>query len=291
MIIHKPVLLKEVLDGLEVKENGSYIDCTAGEGGHSEAILQKNGPSGKLLAVDWDSNQAKKCRERLEKFGERALVVNASYANLKDIIEKENFGQADGILADLGFSSAQLENERGFSFLKEEPLDMRYGNGELTAKEIINNWPEEEIEKILREYGEEKFSKKIAKKICEERQAKGRIEKTGELFKIIEEAVSKNFQHGRIHCATRTFQALRIAVNGELDNLEKVLPQMAEALCSGGRIAIISFHSLEDRIAKEFIKNNKSLKIVTKHPVTATEQEIKENPRSRSAKLRVAQKI
>jgi len=292
--IHKPVLTKEVLEYLNPKENENFIDCTVGQGGHAKLILEKTGPNGKVLGIDADQEQIKNCRELLKNFEKRLILENDSYANLPKIIKKENFGPINGILLDLGMSSWQLEkSEKGFSFLKDEPLDMRYDskNQNLTAEQIINEWPENKIEEILKEYGEESFARQISKKISEERQ-KERIKSTFQLVKIIENSVPKKFS--KIHFATRTFQALRIAVNDELNNLIKVLPEAILALSQGGRIVIISFHSLEDRIAKNFLKNKekeKIFKILTKKPITASNEEIQINPRARSAKIRAAIKL
>ena len=294
-MIHIAVLTKEVLEYLSPQKNENFIDCTIGEGGHSKLILEKTGPEGKILGIDADENQIKNCREILENYKERLVLANDSYANLQKIVEKENFEKISGILLDLGWSSNQLkESKRGFSFLKDEPLDMRYSlNQELTAEKIINGYPQKEIEKILQEYGEERYAKKIAENIAKERRAQN-IKSALQLVKIIERAAPKNYQYAKIHCATRTFQALRIAVNKELENLEKVLPQAVSVLNGGGRIAVISFHSLEDRIVKNFLKekeNQKILKILTKKPAVGQSAEIKQNPRSRSAKLRAAIKL
>jgi len=230
-------------------------------------------------------------KERIE----RLVLINDSYINLKKVILKYNFKPVNGILFDLGMSSWHLEeSKRGFSFLKNETLDMRYDkNNKLTAEKIINNFKEEEIEKILKEYGEEKFSKRIAKEIINERKRKP-IKTTFDLINIIKKAVPKEYQYRKIHFATKTFQALRIAVNDELNNLSKVLPETIDVLEKNGRLVIISFHSLEDRIVKNFLKENerkKILKILTNKPITAQREEIKRNKRSRSAKLRAAIKI
>ena len=294
-MIHIAVLTKEVLEYLSPQKNENFIDCTIGEGGHSKLILEKTGPEGKILGIDADENQIKNCREILENYKERLVLANDSYANLQKIVEKENFEKISGILLDLGWSSNQLkESKRGFSFLKDEPLDMRYSlNQELTAEKIINGYPQKEIEKILQEYGEERYAKKIAENIAKERRAQN-IKSALQLVKIIERSAPKNYQYAKIHCATRTFQALRIAVNKELENLEKVLPQAVSVLNGGGRIAVISFHSLEDRIVKNSLKekeNQKILKILTKKPAVGQSAEIKQNPRSRSAKLRAAIKL
>lgn len=297
---HIPVLTKEVLEYLNPKENENFIDCTVGQGGHAKLILEKTGPQGKVLGIDADSEQIENCRKLLKNFGKRLILVNNTYANLPEIIKKENFGQVNGILLDMGVSSWQLEkSQKGFSFLKDEPLDMRYDDktNSLTAEIILNEWPEDKIEEILKEYGEERFARQIAKNIIEHRK-KERIKSAFQLTEIIKKAIPLRSQYGKIHCATRTFQALRIAVNDELNNLTKVLPEAISALSPGGRIVIISFHSLEDRIAKNFLKNNPQaggkegiLKILTKKPITASLAQIKINPRARSAKIRAAIKL
>lgn len=291
---HVPVLTKEVLQYLDPKENENFIDCTIGEGGHATLILEKNKPLGKVLGIDLDPVQIENCKLSIK--DERLILVNDSYINIKKIIEEIKFGQVNGILLDLGYSSWQLEKSgKGFSFQKDELLDMRYSLkfSYLTAEKIINDWPEQDIEKILKEYGEEKFAKQIARKIVGDREVK-KIESTFQLIEIIKKAIPEKFQHGKINCATRTFQALRIAVNGELGNLKTVLPDIVSILSPGGRIAIISFHSLEDRIVKFFFKEKEKkgdIKILTKKPLMAKSDELNYNPRSRSAKLRVIIKL
>jgi 16S rRNA (cytosine1402-N4)-methyltransferase len=295
-MIHTAVLKKEVLEYLNPGHNENFVDCTVGEGGHAEEILFKNGPEGKLLGIDLDPYQVVVSQRLQVQFKDRITIVNDSYSNLSEIIERKNFKEVNGILMDLGMSSVQLEGtEKGFSFKMEQGLDMRY-NDQLTylnAEKIVNEWPEEKIEKIIREYGEEKFSKKIAKNIIEQRKL-GRIKTTFQLTEIIKNSISPAYQRGKIHYATRTFQALRIAVNDELENIKKVLPQALEILSSGGRLVVISFHSLEDRIIKNYfnqLAKKQKIKILTKKPITASRDEIKENPRSRSAKLRAFIKI
>src|SRR3989344_2803907 len=218
---HVPVLQKEVLQYLAPKPGENVIDGTVGGGGHAQFILEKNGPDGRLLGIDWDLGQIKNSKLALQKYTDRILLIQDSCANIKNIVEKENFTPVHGILLDLGYSSWQLEqSEKGFSFQKNEPLDMRYGGDELTAEKIINEYSELGIQKILEEYGEEKFAKQIAREIGRERKRK-KIEMTFELVAVIEKAVPEKFKHGKIHCATRTFQALRIEVNHELENLKK----------------------------------------------------------------------
>jgi 16S rRNA (cytosine1402-N4)-methyltransferase len=295
-MIHKPVLIKEVIDGLCSKQDENFVDCTIGQGGHTKLILEKNSPKGKVLGIDLDPSQIQNCKENLKNFKDRLILVNDSYSNLKNIIEENNFNNISGVLLDLGFSSWQVDgSDKGFSFQYDEPLDMRYDEkrNNITAEIIINEWSELEIEKIFSEFGEEKFSKKIAKKIIEERKIR-RIETTFELAEIIRESTPSFYWRGKIHYATRVFQALRIAVNKELENVERVLPDAISILEKGGRLVVISFHSLEDRIVKNIFKQKEKeniIKILNKKPITAGESEIVENPRSRSAKLRIAQKI
>ena len=258
--MHIPVLQKEVIGYLDPKPNDNFIDCTIGDGGHTLTILEKTGPNGKVLGIDLDL--------RIKNLGKRVILVNDNFANLKEIVKKNKFRNVSGILIDLGISSWDLEESgKGFSFQKQESLDMRYNSeNQLTAEKIINFWSALEIEKILTNFGEEKFAEEIA----------------GEIIKA---ATPGWYHRKKIHPATKTFQALRIAVNDELNNLEKVLPQALEILKKGGRLVVISFHSLEDRIVKNFFRN---LEILTKKPVTANQVEIKANPRARSAKLRAA---
>jgi 16S rRNA (cytosine1402-N4)-methyltransferase len=283
--MHIPVLQKEVLEHLNPKANENFIDCTVGQGGHSLAILERNGPRGKVLGIEADPELYKNLSRKLKisKIAARLILVNDSYTNLKKICAVKKFKLINGILLDLGMSSWHLEeSNRGFSFKKDEPLDMRYNpENPLTAKTIVNFWSKFEIERILREYGEERRAERIAKRIIEERRRKP-IETTAHLRRIINQAGS---------APRRSFQALRIAVNNELDNLKKVLPQTVEILEPGGRLVVISFHSLEDRIVKNFFKEKQELlKILTKKPVCPSKGEVKTNPRSSSAKLRAAEK-
>lgn len=279
---HIPVLQKEVIEYLDPKPNENFIDCTIGEGGHTAAILENTKSNGKVLGIDLNL--------RIKSHG-RLVLAEDNFANLKEIVEKTKFGKADGILIDLGMSSWHLEESgRGFSFQKQEPLDMRYGvENQLTAEKIVNFWSAIEIEKVLIDFGEEKFAKEIAREIIISRQINP-IQNTFQLVGIIKKATPAWYQSQRINIATRTFQALRIAVNDELNNLQAILPQILEVLKKDGRIIVISFHSLEDRIVKNFFKQD-SLKILTKKPVTASFQEIKINHRARSAKLRAAVKL
>lgn len=293
MSIHKPVLLNEILQYLNPAPGENFIDCTIGEGGHARELLQRNGSEGKVLGIDVDPLQILSAGILKANFKDRVILVNDTYTNLKEIVERNNFQPVNGILLDLGMSSRQLETEaKGFSFKIEQGLDMRYNDEKnyLTAEKIVNEWPEEKIEEILREYGEEKFAKKIAKNIVEKRKT-GRIKTTFQLMEIIKQSIPAKLLHGKIHYATKTFQALRIAVNDELENIKKVLPQAVSVLSPGGKIAVISFHSLEDRIAKNFFREalkEKTIKLLTKKPIVASRAEIRNNARARSAKLRVA---
>jgi 16S rRNA (cytosine1402-N4)-methyltransferase len=297
--MHIPVLKKEVIRSLNPKPNENFVDCTFGEGGHAIEILKRTSPHGKLLAIEIDPELYKKGEKLKEKFGERLILVNDSFENLEKIVKERGFKDIHGILLDLGMSSWHLEeSKRGFSFQRDEPLIMRYDwqkdkNSILTAKEILNKWPGKDIEKILKEYGEERFAKKIVKEILETRRKK-EIATTKDLVEIIKKATPKWYQRRKIHFATKTFLALRVFINQELERLKKVLPQTIEVLKKGGRVAIISFHSLEDKIVKSFLKEmeeKKLAKIITKKAIKPSLEEIKQNPRSRSAKLRVAEKI
>lgn len=294
---HIPVLLKEVIEILNPVSGEFFIDGTAGSGGHSAVILEKIGLTGKLLCVDWDAGVIKKlhitlCKRSLIQCN-NVLLINGNYADLSEILEslkaeKLESLKADGLIIDLGFSSEQLGGGKGFSFMKDEPLDMRYAKEGLTAAEIINSFSEKELADIFFRYGEERFSWQIAKKITEERKKK-RILTTFDLVEIIKKAAPKFYEKGRIHPATRVFQALRIYVNNELENLETILKNLDKILKLKGRAAIISFHSLEDRLVKNYFRQmakDGKAEILTKKPIMASEEEIKNNPRSRSAKMR-----
>lgn len=270
---HVPVLLKEVLKILDPKPGEFFIDGTAGSGGHSRAILEQIGSGGKLLAIDW------------EKTGE-------NYADLPRILEQKKLGKADGLLIDLGFSSEQLNQPagrgRGFSFNVDEPLLMTYDSNEKPVKQLLRELNEQELAVIIKNYGEERYARQIAKAI-KERGRKNKIETTGQLVEVIKSAVPANYERGRIHPATRTFMALRIYANRELENLETLLKNLRGILKPGGRAAIISFHSLEDRLVKNYFRDYAKAgkaEILTKKPITATPEEISFNTRSRSAKLR-----
>ncbi|MCP6719211.1 MAG: 16S rRNA (cytosine(1402)-N(4))-methyltransferase RsmH [Patescibacteria group bacterium] len=291
--MHKSVLQKEVIEYLSPKSNENFIDATLGLAGHTKLILEKIKPKGKILGIETDN---KLYKELLGLNIDRLILVNDSFVNLKKIVEESEFRPISGILFDLGLSSWHLEkSKKGFSFLRNEPLDMRYNTDftELTAEEILNQWPEKEIEKVLKEYGEERFARKIAREIIKNRK-QNPIKTTFHLIEIIKKSVPVWYQHKKIHFATRTFQALRITVNDELGSLERVLPQSLEVLEKGGRIVVISFHSLEDRIVKNYFREQKKkgcLEVLTKKPIGPKREEIALNPRSRSSKLRAAVKI
>jgi 16S rRNA (cytosine1402-N4)-methyltransferase len=291
--MHLPVLKEEAISFLDSKPGESFIDSTFGQGGHALEILKKIGPKGKILGIDRDSELLENTLVK----DERLTLAQGSFEDLKSIAESRGFGKVSGILMDLGFCTWHLEESgRGFSFLKDEPLDMRYDRKEnLNAWKIVNEWEAGEIERILRDYGEERFAARISEKIAEERKAR-EIKSTFELVKIIGRAVPCWYCKRKINCATKTFQALRIAVNRELEILEKALPQAVDLLEEGGRIVVISFHSLEDRIVKRFFiseskKEMPLIKILTKKPVAPNRKEIESNPKARSAKLRAAMKI
>jgi 16S rRNA (cytosine1402-N4)-methyltransferase len=293
--VHVPVLQKEVIRYLDPKPNENFIDCTLGGGGHALAILERTAPEGKLLGIDWDEELIANLKARPGILRKRAILVRGNFAGLKDLAKKYKFTKISGVILDVGFSSWHIEeSKRGFTFQKKEPLDMRYdADNPLTAGKIVNYWSEFDIERIIRENAEERFSRQIAKAIIEARKSL-EIKNTLQLSRIIEGAFPGRYGRGKIFPATKTFQALRVAVNDELLNLEKVLPQALEMLETGGRLAVISFHSLEDRIVKNFFKKEAErgkLKILTKKPVQPGNEEIKINKRARSAKLRAAEKL
>jgi 16S rRNA (cytosine1402-N4)-methyltransferase len=289
--VHIPVLQKEILRYLDPKKDENFIDATIGCGGHARIILERNGPQGKLLGIEKDPELFKILKKDFseKEWQKRLILVNDSYLNLEEIVKKYKFPKADGILFDLGLSTWHLkESGRGFSFQKDEPLDMRYDPKEPeTAEKILNYRSFAEIEKILREYGEEPFAEQIARNIVISRSLKP-IQSTFQLVEILRKTLPSWYQRQKRHFATRTFQALRIAVNGELNNLEKVLPKTLNLLEKKGRLVVVSFHSLEDRIVKNFFKQEKRLKILTKKPIKPQYEEIRKNPSCRSAKLRAA---
>jgi 16S rRNA (cytosine1402-N4)-methyltransferase len=280
---HIPVLSREVIAGLAIQAGGHYLDATVGGGGHSQLILA-SAPDVRLTALDQDAQAIAAAQATLAEFGDRVQFHRTNFAEF-DPGEL----QFDGILADLGVSSAQFDfADRGFSFRQTAPLDMRMDQRqELTAAEVINHWEEVKLADIFYTYGEERLSRRIARRIVADRP----FETTTQLAEAIAYSVPKSYRYGRIHPATRVFQALRIAVNRELEVLETFLDQAPHWLKPGGRLAIISFHSLEDRIVKHRLKESELLQVVTKKPIVPQEDEIKENVRSRSAKLRIAERL
>jgi len=292
---HIPVLLNEILKYLNPQSNQNFVDATVGNGGHARAILENTAPNGKLIAIDRDLDSIIRARSNLAEFGNRVLFVNdsfGSFGNIIKIVKESGFNRIEGILFDFGMSTSQLENSgRGFSFQRDEILDMRYDvKAQVTAEDVLNNYSEAELARIFKEFGEELKALKTAAAIIKARGER-RIKTTGELVRIIEKIIKRR---GKIHPATRIFQALRIEVNSELVEIKKALVDIPKVLPSGGRAAFISFHSLEDRLIKNWAKdlNKKNIiKILNKKPLTASVEELKANPKSRSAKLRVIEKI
>jgi 16S rRNA (cytosine1402-N4)-methyltransferase len=311
---HVPVLLVETIAGLALKPGAICVDGTLGGGGHAEALLEATTPSGRLLGLDADPAAIERCRDRLARFGERAVLRQGSFRRLAEIAAEVGVPAVDAVLLDLGISSFQLtESERGFSFLADGPLDMRIDPASpLTAAEIVNSWPQEALADLIFRYGEEPRSRRVAAAIIRARP----LNTTGELAEVVSRTLGGK-QGKRTHPATQVFQALRIAVNDELGTLTAVLPQIVTLLRGGGRFAVITFHSLEDRIVKQFIQHETrdciceldprarrqlgaaactcnhraTVKAVTKKPIAPTEAEIKLNSRSRSAKLRIAERL
>ncbi|MDH6097324.1 16S rRNA (cytosine(1402)-N(4))-methyltransferase RsmH [Anabaenopsis sp. FSS-46] len=281
--LHVPVLSREVIDGLAVRPGGHYLDATVGGGGHSRLILEA-AANVRLTAIDQDQDALLAAQKHLAEFGDRVQFVLGNFSSYQ--YTPHSF---DGILADLGVSSYHLDQpERGFSFRHTANLDMRMNQGQcLTAADVINHWDEPELADIFFKFGEERLSRRIARRIVEKRP----FHTTTELAEAIASAVPRQYRYGRIHPATRVFQALRIVVNDELQSLATFLQQAPYSLVPGGRIAIISFHSLEDRPVKHDFRNSPLLNVLTKKPITAKEKELAENPRSRSAKLRIAERL
>lgn len=303
--VHVPALLDEVIAGLQAQRGGYFADCTVGLGGHAAAILEKISPSGRLLGIDTDPEAIKVSQDKLSDYGEAVTLVNDDFVNLEAICRRYHFHPVDGILFDLGVSSLQLDTaERGFSFQLDAPLDMRFNPGQgLTASDIVNSFSEQELAKLIEKYGEERHSRRIARYIVQNRP----IATTVELAHLVEQA--SGGKRAKIHPATRTFMALRIAVNSELQNLELALKQTINLLRPGGRLTVLSYHSLEDRIVKQFMRCAASsclcppgtvvclcghvptLKLISRKVIKPTSLEIESNPRSRSAKLRIAERL
>lgn len=305
---HIPVMLEECMEGLKLKDDGIYFDGTLGGGGHSYEILRRTS-AGRLIATDLDTESIERARKRLSEFSGRFTLVHDNYKNFKYVMEENGISALDGVLLDLGVSSFQLDDKsRGFSYNADCALDMRMNPDQsLTAEDVINTYSEENLKRILSEFGEERFSGRIAREIVSVRKTHA-IRRSGELTEIIERSIPKKFQQDG-HPARRTFQAIRIEVNHELDDLRETVMAMARSLKTGGRIVILTFHSLEDRIVKQAFKEletdcicdkrlpvcvcgkRKEVEIITGKPVTAIREEAERNPRSKSAKLRIAEKI
>jgi len=302
---HEPVMLEECLDALQIQLGGRYVDCTVGGGGHAAAILEESSPGGQLLGIDADPGAIKVAGARLKAYGKDVILVNENFKYLENICNRYGFVPVNGVLFDLGMSSLQLDDAgRGFSFRQDSPLDMRFSDKQvLTAADIVNTYPESELAQILHKYGEERRSRQIARRIVERRPFGTTLELAGVVAKAVGGA------RGRIHPATRTFQALRIAVNQELENIELVLEQALNILGSGGRIVVISFHSLEDRLVKNFLRRESQwcicppgipacvcehtprLRMTSSKVIKPSHAEVLANPRSRSARMRVGERI
>jgi 16S rRNA (cytosine1402-N4)-methyltransferase len=302
-------MLAPVIELLNCRPGGVYVDCTVGGGGYARAILEQSAPEGVVLGLDWDSEAIGRVRERLGGYADRLVLEKADFADIRQALRTHGFEFADGIVADLGLSSFQLEDpERGFSFMQEGPLDMRM-NRDLatTAADLVNRLPEKELADLIYRYGEERRSRRIARFIAEHRK-KHPLTGTRELAELVRRAVPASRDTARIHPATRTFQALRIAVNGELESLERFLPEALDVLRPGGRACIVAFHSLEDRIVKETFRNwarscrcpreraacacegSPLVRMLTRKALRPSPEEVERNPRARSARLRAVEK-
>lgn len=307
---HVSVLLRECIEALQIKPNGIYVDCTTGGGGHSLEIAKRLTDGGRLVAIDRDEDALRAAGKRLADFADRVTFVHSNYAMLQSVLADLGIPGVDGVLADLGVSSYQLDTaERGFSYMQDAPLDMRMDREQpLRAYDVVNTYSEEELRRILYDFGEEKFARNIAANIVKKRSERP-IETTLELAELVKASMPKTAREGGHHPAKRTFQAIRIEVNSELSSIPPALDAAVHALNPGGRIAVITFHSLEDRLVKQKFAALSSgctcprefpvcvcgkkpvVRVITKKPVTAGEDELEVNPRSRSAKLRVAEKI
>lgn len=290
--IHVPVLLDEVLEWLQPRSDALYVDGTLGLGGHTQAILEQSSPNGRVIGFDWDEEAAEAAAQRLSGCGDRVRIVRASYAALVPELTKLGIEAIDGLLVDLGVSSLQLDRaERGFSFRADSALDMRMDRrSPLTAAALIAQASEEQLADIFFHYGEERQARRIARFLVLARE-KEPVTTTGRLAAIVAEAVPRKYHPAKVHVATKVFQALRIAVNSELDNLTRLLATAPQVLGQGARICIITFHSLEDRIVKQHFQQNPAYEILSRRPIEPSAEEIRRNPRARSAKLRVARRV
>lgn len=305
---HQPVLLREAVEGLSIKEDGIYVDATLGGGGHASEILKAISQKGKLIGIDRDPEAIAFTKEKLADYAGQVILVNENYSEIGFALDQLGISEVDGILADLGVSSHQLTHPtRGFSLKGSAPLDMRMGNTRTTAADILNKYSVQELDRIFRDYGEERHAKGIAMAVVQER-TRNLFKTTDQLTNLVEKFYRGKSKPKKIHPATKIYQALRIEVNEELVSLEKFLVEATSHLKVGGRLSVITFHSLEDRIVKQFLKSrsisvkqNKyrrpdeevpkgELELINKKPITASEEELAENPRARSAKLRIAQK-
>ena len=281
---HVPVLLNEATKALKITADGKYIDCTLGDGGHTLEILKKGG---KVLGIDLDEGSLNRAKERITEAGfeNNFTAVQGNFRNIENLAKANDFSEVNGVIYDLGYSSSQLEEEGlGISFSQDQPLDMRLDKSlQVTAADLVNALPEIELEKLFREYGEERLAKRFAQAIVAHRDLK-KFESTKDLVDVLVGSTSPGYDNNRLHPATRVFQALRIAVNDELENLRLSLPRAARFLLPGGRMVIISFHSLEDRIAKQF---GPGVQPVEKKPMVPSQDEVRENPRARSARMRI----
>lgn len=307
---HISVLLNETIEGLAVKENGIYVDGTLGGAGHASHVVSKLGTDGRFIGIDQDGDAIKAASERLKPFGDKVTIVRSNYEQFDEVLDNLHVDKVDGILLDLGVSSYQLDTiERGFTYKEDTPLDMRMDDrNEMTAKDILNDYSEMQLFKVIRDYGEDKFAKNIAKHIVKYREKK-EIETTGELVEIIKAAIPAKVRATGGHPAKRTFQAIRVELNRELDVLENSIDSMIDRLNPGGRLCIITFNSLEDRIVKVKFKNNENPcecppefpvcmcgkkskgKVITRKPILPSDEEIEMNKRSKSAKLRIFERI
>ena len=289
---HVPVLCDEVIDLLQPRDGGLYVDGTLGLGGHTQAILERSAPTGRVIGFEWDAEALARAQERLAPYWDRLRTVQASYADLLAELAALNVERIDGLLVDLGVSSLQLDHaERGFSFRTDAPLDMRMDRrNKVTAASLVARLSAEQLADMFYHYGEERQARRIARFLVEAREAEP-VTTTGRLAEIVAAAVPRKFHPPRIHVATRVFQALRIAVNTELDNLVRLLETAPAVLAPGARIAVIAFHSLEDRIVKQAFAGNPAYRVLTRRPIEPQPAETQKNPRARSAKLRVAERV
>jgi len=308
--LHLPVMEKEVLQYLDCHPGGVYVDATVGDGGHAEAILKNLGSEGHLIGIDWDEDALQRADHRLKKYSRQLTLVHADYTRLQEVLSEAGFAEVDGILIDLGASTLQLmDADRGFSFHHEGDLDMRMDRRRsLTAKEIVNHYSADQLAKVFFRFGEERFSRRIAARIVREREKKNSINSSSELAEIVKAAVPARYRRQGGHPARRVFQALRLAVNQELENITTVLPQAVNSLAPEGRLTVIAYHSLEDRLVKKYFReisghcscppnlpcacrSQAKIKVLTGKAVKPTPSEVEINPRARSARLRAAKKI